>query len=305
MNPPISGSRVTHDVLGVLTSACQIVGLDPDHAELIRRGENSTFRLRGQQVVVRVARADAGAGATAAKELQVARWLASEGLPAIEPLAGITQPLEVDGRTVTFWSELGALEYGGYPEIARTLRRLHSLPVPSHIPLEPLAPFDQVSDRISAAVTLPERDRAWLHDRLCELEGRYRAERPGRLPECVVHGDASAGNIVRCGGRTVLLDLERVSVGPPEWDLVSTAIDHTTFGILSAAGYEEFCRRYGTDVTASEGFELLRDTRELRITCWIAQHAAANPGAQDEAERRVACLRGLRGPRPWEWTALF
>jgi hypothetical protein len=51
------------------------------------------------------------------------------------------------------------------------------------------------------------------------------------------------GNVVATDdGEVFLLDLERFSVGPPEWDLVATAIDHTTFGILSHDGYKRFCQ---------------------------------------------------------------
>ncbi|PRY31701.1 phosphotransferase family enzyme [Umezawaea tangerina] len=45
-----------------------------------------------------------------------------------------------------------------------------------------------------------------------------------------MHGDAWVGNVVATDdGQVVVLDLERCSVGPPEWDLVSTAIKYTSF----------------------------------------------------------------------------
>jgi hypothetical protein len=103
-------------------------------------------------------------------------------------------------------------------------------------------------------------------------------------------------------GQVLLLDLERCSVGPPEWDLVSTAVKHVTYGQLDDAGYQRFCDAYGRDVTTWEHFELLRDLRELRMTTYVAQHAAGDADFRREAELRVACLRGLRGGRPWAWT---
>ncbi len=69
--------------------------------------------------------------------------------------------------------------------------------------------------------------------------------------------------------------------------------------------YDEFCQEYGSDVTEWEGFELLRDARELRITCWMAQLATENPQAQEQAALRVACLRGNHGARPWPWKPIF
>jgi aminoglycoside phosphotransferase (APT) family kinase protein len=113
---------------------------------------------------------------------------------------------------------------------------------PDDLGLEPLAPFTQLAKRVTAATTLSPDDRDWLQSRLADLEQRYTTALPAGLPHGIVHGDASAGNVVATeDGQVFLLDLERFSVGPPEWDLVATAIDHTTFGILSHDGYEEFC----------------------------------------------------------------
>ncbi len=292
--------------LPALEAACSRVGLDAHGAEPIRFGENALYRLPGQGVVVRVARLGPGARSTATKEVRVSRWLANHQLAAVRALEGVQQPVDVDGRIVTFWEELPPHRYGSYPEIARALRQLHALPVPDDLELEPLAPFTQLAKRVTAATTLSPDDREWLQSRLADLEQRYANALPPGLPHGIVHGDASAGNVVATDdGQVFLLDLERFSVGPPEWDLVATAIDHTTFGILSHDGYEEFCEEYGADVTEWEGFELLRDARELRITCWMAQLATEHPEAQEQAALRVACLRGKHGPRPWPWKPVF
>ncbi|WP_245887492.1 phosphotransferase family protein [Umezawaea tangerina] len=82
---------------------------------------------------------------------------------------------------------------------------------------------------MDAATTLTKADRTWLSEHLESLQGRY-ANLPLGLPHCVVHGDAWVGNVVATDdGQVVVLDLERCSVGPPEWDLVSTAIKYTSF----------------------------------------------------------------------------
>jgi aminoglycoside phosphotransferase (APT) family kinase protein len=292
--------------LSVVVTACEQVGLDPAKIEPIRFGENALYRLDGQQVVVRVARRAPAALATATKEVRVSQWLATHQVSAVRALEGAQQPVEAEGRIVTFWHELPPHRYGSYPEIAQSLRRLHALPVPTDFRLEPLAPFTQLDERVTAATTLSRDDRDWLQDKLATLGQRYNHALPPGLPHSVVHGDASAGNVVATtDGQVFLLDLERISIGPPEWDLVATAIDHTTFGILSEEGYKEFCQHYGADVMEWEGFELLRDVRELRISCWMAQLATENPQAQADAELRVACLRGKHGPRPWPWRPVF
>ncbi|MEV0585927.1 phosphotransferase [Nonomuraea sp. NPDC050310] len=73
---------------------------------------------------------------------------------------------------------------------------------------------------VDQAVTLAERDRAWLRERLADLRSRWEALQPG-LPHSVVHGDAWVGNVVATeDGQVVLLDPERCSAGPPEWEAV-------------------------------------------------------------------------------------
>jgi aminoglycoside phosphotransferase (APT) family kinase protein len=117
-----------------------------------------------------------------------------------------------------------------------------------------------------------------------------------------VHGDAWGGNIVATDdGQTFLLDLERCSIGPPEWDLVSTAVRHTSFAWLPEPAYKSFCHRYGHDVITWPGYEILRDIRELRMALYRVQRAAEYPEEQGEAALRVACLRGRSGARPWAW----
>jgi hypothetical protein len=103
----------------------------------------------------------------------------------------------------------------------------------------------------------------------------------------------------------IFLDLERVAVGPPEWDLVHTAIKHHSFGWISANEYGSFCLAYGYDVTTSPGYPLLRDIREFRMTCMAAQLAAENDALTAQAAWRLSCIRGDRGPRPWSgWQAV-
>jgi aminoglycoside phosphotransferase (APT) family kinase protein len=281
----------------ILVAACEQVGLDADDAEAIRLGENAIFRLPGG-VVVRIARP--GQFAAAAKEVRVARWFTDHGVPAVRALTDVEQPIAVEQRPVTFWEELPPHRHGTVIEVADALRLLHDLPLPDGL-LGPLDPFVRLSERIDVGSTLPPDDRAWLRAHLAALRARYEAL-PEGLPSRVVHGDAWGGNIVTTdNGRTVLLDLERCSVGPPEWDLVSIALRQSSFNWLSAADYRSFTDRYGHDVTPWAGYELLRDIRELRMALYRVQRAAEAPGEQAEAQLRVSCLRGRHGPRPWAW----
>jgi Ser/Thr protein kinase RdoA (MazF antagonist) len=286
------------DLNATLEQACAIVGLKADNAEPIRLGENAIFRLPGG-IVVRISRP--GQQSAAKREVAVSRWLNDSGVPAVEALRDIRQPVEIDERSVTFWRELPAHQHGTLAQVAGVLKQLHALPAPAGLHLGKLDPFVRLAERIDSAATVPADDRAWLSARLVELQGEWRALAPG-LPTCVVHGDAWAGNVVATeDGRTVLLDLERCSIGPHQWDLVSTAVKYVTYGGIGQADYRQFCDAYGSDATAWSGFSVLRDIRELRMTSYVAQQAASDPSFEREARLRIGCLRGWCGPRPWGW----
>lgn len=289
------------DLLETLRLACQEVGVDSGDAEPISLGENAIFRVPGN-VVVRIARP--GQQAAARREVTVAMWMEDSDIPAVQALRDIPQPMEVGHRAVTFWRELPPHRGGTHAEIGTALRQLHAAPPPSHLDLGKIAPFVRLATRIDGATTLPADDRAWLQTYLAQLETQWHELPPGQA-WCVVHGDAHGGNIVATeDGRVVMLDLERTSFGPPEWDTAQTATYVTSFGWGSVDDYDGFCHAYGHDVTEWDGFSLLRSIRELRMTTWLAQLATTDASLKAQVEYRVACLRGQYGSRPWhDWVA--
>jgi hypothetical protein len=292
-------STASPEITAALSKACAAAGFDPAAAVPVRLGENAIFRLPGG-VIARISRP--GQHFAARREVAVSQWLNGAGIAAVTAIAGIAQPVEAGERSITFWEELPPHRHGTPAEVAGVLRRLHAQAIPDKPQLGTLDPFIRLDERISAAQTLSRDDRRWLQSHAAELKPRWSAVLPG-LAFCVVHGDAWAGNVVAAAdGTMILLDLERCSAGPPEWDLASTAVKHLTCGLISRAEYGQFCTTYGADVTAWEGYEVVRDIRELRMTSYIAQQAAANSTYAHEAQLRVDCLRGRSGPRPWPWT---
>lgn len=283
----------------ILLAACRQAGVDASHAELIRASENALFRLPGH-IVARVTRP--GQLAAATKEVRVARWLRSADLPVVEAVPDIDQPQVVEGRAVTFWRELQEHTAGTLPQLAMLLRRLHRVPLPD-FELPPLQPFVRQRERIAEATAIRDEDRAWLLDHLASLEVRY-ADLPPGQPCCAVHGDAWTGNVAVTSTGPVLLDLERFAVGPPEWDLTSTAVRYTTDGTCTAQEWAAYCDAYGSDVTTWAGYSILRDARELRRTTFALQMAPTRADIAAQASYRLACIQGLRGPRPWGWTAV-
>lgn len=281
----------------MLDDACAQVGISSVGAELLRDGENQIYRLPGK-VIVRINKP--GQEKVAAREVFLGRWLNDNGVRAVEPLP-VTQPVIALDHPVTFWHELPPQRPGTPHQVADTLKQLHALPIPDQFAQHKVAPFVRLHERVTGARWLPDVDRAWLLGHLADLETRW-AERPAGLPEALIHGDAWAGNVVDVDGQCVtLMDLERCSVGPPEWDLTSTACRLTSFGTLSTASYAEYCDAYGIDVTQWAGFQLFRDIRELRVTCFAAYVAQSRPALRNDAQLRVDSLRGRNGPRPWHW----
>ncbi|MCX0272770.1 aminoglycoside phosphotransferase family protein [Nocardia zapadnayensis] len=288
-------------LLGVAREACMDAGLADLGLVPIKISENAIYRLPQSRVVIRIAKP--GQRAAAERELLIAEWFRRNNVPAVEPADMPTTFVMVDDRPVTFWKELPPHRGGTAPEIAAALRGLHALSPPQF--LSEIDPFVRLAQRIDAATTLPAEDRQWLHQHLGNLRAAWSHRRAG-LPWGPVHGDAWEGNVVTTiEGTTLFLDLERTSIGPPEWDLTSTAIKHTSFGWTSAEQYTEFVAAYGYDVTQWTGFALLRDIREMRMTCMAVQAAAQEPERLHQAQLRVDSLRGRRGPRPWTgWEAI-
>jgi aminoglycoside phosphotransferase (APT) family kinase protein len=248
----------TEESFTVLREVVAAAGLSTEGAQPIQLAENDLWRLPAN-IVVRIARA--GQEAAAAREVAVTRWLAEHDVPAVRPLP-MEQPVHACGRAATFWEELPPHRHGTEVDLAPLLRRLHDLPKPSfHIGR--LDPFVRITDRLAAARSVSDDDREWLLHRLDDLRQEW-DHLPAGQPECVIHGDAWGGNCAVTADGAVLMDFERTSEGPPEWDLTSTAIEHDTFGTLSEAGYRRYCEAYGYDVMAWDGYPILRGIREDR-----------------------------------------
>ncbi|ROO88094.1 phosphotransferase family enzyme [Actinocorallia herbida] len=284
----------------MVAQARRHAGLAASRTTLIHRGEN--ILVGADDAVIRIGRVGEVPGTT--REVAFARWLEERKIPAVRPLP-IEQPIEVEGHPVTFWERLPAHRQARPAEIGEALRRLHAAAAPD-IGLPRLDPFARLPQRISAATTLTDDDRRWLTTRLSTLREQWNRQGLDAVPHSVIHGDIWAGNVVVLHGTSIpiMLDFERCSVGPAAWDLTSIAIKRTSFAWITDDEYMEFTSAVGDDVTASPHYDLLRDVRELRMTCYLGQHAAENPGtpAAQEAELRLQCLRGTHGPRPWPWT---
>jgi thiamine kinase-like enzyme len=282
-----------------LKQACAIAGIDADGARLLRLGSNAVYRLK-DLIVARVSRPGADIDHVA-RTVAVARWLESVGYPAVRAIH-VDQPIAADGHLVTFWQALSGDgdQYATTPEIAEILAKLHRLVAPEHLHLPPLAPFANAIQRIETNTWLPPGDRSFLSATLASMRDAYE-KLEFVLPQGVIHGDASVGNVLRdTQGHPVLIDLDGFAIGPREWDLALTAIYYDSFGWHTRDEYEQFARVYGFDIMQWPGYPVMRSVREFLMVTWVIQKAAESDQAAAEARKRISALRTGASRSDWE-----
>ncbi|GAA4936022.1 aminoglycoside phosphotransferase family protein [Streptomonospora halophila] len=258
-------------------------------------GANATFLAPAAHVVLRITSAEHTRRAL--REIRVAQWLLSEGIPVVRPLR--SSPVAVDGRVATLWEEIPDPTIASTGDLGEMLGRLHALEAPTQMELPALEPLAGVEDYLDSAEGLDADDMAFLRRQLEELRAAY-ARLDFALPAGPIHGDAHRKNIVRSGeGRVVMLDLERVSIGPREWDTI-VAATYAHLGWYTPEEYTAFITAYGSDVRNWAGFPTLLEIRKLRMTAWLCSRTGREPRLRAEATQRIATLRD--SSRSQEWT---
>ncbi|WP_343063714.1 aminoglycoside phosphotransferase family protein [Haloechinothrix aidingensis] len=282
----------------VLAAAARLAGLDATGAVVIRDGSNVMYRIPGG-IVARIG--PSGSQESAGRQVDVSRWLVASGLPVVRAIDYVPQPTMVGNRPVTWWEQLPEHRSATTGELGALLRSLHTLNPPTQPELPSFDPFAGLGERIAEARHVPDQERTWLARRVEDLREQLQQL---RLDEAggVIHGDAWQGNVaVSEVTAPVLLDLEHVSRGHPDWDLIPVAVDYTDFARLSSADYEDFVTAYGGhDVTATAAFRVLADIQQLRWVIFVLGKAATSSQAAHETHHRIACLRGDIA-RPWTW----
>ncbi|MEU2679582.1 aminoglycoside phosphotransferase family protein [Streptomyces sp. NPDC007107] len=282
--------------------ACRIAGLSAEGAELIHITVNAVFRLNSAPVVARVAGPQLGVQ-DSTLVVDLARWLENQDLP-ITRLAALTvdQPvITASGVPVTFWRYLPPRP-GPQPtpaELAGPLRRLHALSPPEEFPLPAWDPLRVARDRLRRAPDdIPSAGLAFLHD----LADRVAAELPTlpfALPRTVIHGDAHIGNMLRTpGGHTVLCDLDFMSLGPPEWDLVPELVGCLRYG-RPWADYQRLVDAYGFDPRGWGGLPTLIRVHALNVLTVVLPLLRTHPALCVEWQRRVQAMSDGIETGPW------
>jgi aminoglycoside phosphotransferase (APT) family kinase protein len=281
--------------LEALVAAAESVDLVADGATLIRIGSNAVFRFTSKPIVGRVA-PDLAKLESASRELAVADWLESAGVPAVRAVK-VEQPLTANGRVVTLWESASEkIEYGDTGELARLLLELHSLDPPMWLPVHD--PLGKAVERIAALDSVEVTDRDFLQVRFEELASAY-LDLEFDLAPGVIHGDANVGNVIRDReGRAILADLDGFAIGPREWDLILTALYFERFGWHTESEYALFTETYGYDVMKWSGYSTMRDLRELLMVAWLAQSVRSDAGRRELA-KRIETLRADGSRTDW------
>ncbi|KOG09963.1 MULTISPECIES: phosphotransferase enzyme family protein [Streptomyces] len=261
-------------------------GLPVAEARLLALGENAVFAVGG--LVVKVGR-DAELFERAERELALASWLETAGVPAVR--AAEEKPRPVEGHPVTVWHRLPDAVRPTEPrDLAPLLRAVHALPEPADLVLPRRDLLGGVERWLRlAGDAIDPADAAFLRERRDSFAPAAAALTP-RLTPGPIHGDALPRNVHVGPDGPVLVDLETFSSDLREHDLVVLALSRDRYG-LDPAAYDAFTEAYGWDVREWEGCAVLRGARETASCAWVAQHAPANPKALAEFERRVASLR--------------
>jgi hypothetical protein len=290
--------RLTREKLhAVLAAIGTTTGLDPAGAELIKFTNNAVFRLAKSPAVVRIA------GSSAIREtigtvVQVATWLAEQDIPAVRLWPGTSQPVNAAGHLATIWQLVPPV--GPRPtgtDLADLLLRFHALAAPA-FPLPPWEPFREIRQRLSEPEGLDPLDRAFLLQRCDELEAEL-ADVRYVLPGGVIHGDPFLGNLIPGSRGPVLCDFDSTCVGPREWDLTPIAVGKLRFN-YPHDDHSLVAATYGFDVTAWDGFTVLRRIRELKLVTSVVPILRSNPSIREQWHHRLTTFKRDDAEAKWE-----
>lgn len=267
---------------------------------LLRAGMNALFSAG--EVVLRVGRTTVDPAC--ASGLQ--RVLAAHGVRFARQIDSL--PAGADGLSVIAQERLEASGEIDWRVVGDIVRRVQDIdpdevagvvPVPScttfrHWQLAPL--LDEVSG--DATLRLDDDDVAALRRGLQRVGDWAAVVTSGREPVVLCHGDVHPGNVLATGEGSVLLDWDLLCTGPAAWDHSALLTWETRWG--GAAGtYAAFAEGFGRDLRDDPLATSLADGRLLAATLMRLRAGRHDPGALEEARRRLRYWRGEPDAPAW------
>ncbi len=281
----------------VAREACLEAGLSPSGIQAVHEHATAVFVHKPAGVVIRVSSTAQDQNA-ALRAVAMTGWLVGHGFPATAPAPGLP-PIQVRGRTVTFWRYYPQLRHEPPPagHLGYLLRDLHRLPQPP-IALPPYPPLKDLAEALTDNGALAREDKAWLLERRAELVSAYQ-HMSTVLGTGLIHGDAYPGNMLWDGDRVILSDWDEVATGARELDLINIYLQGKRFG-RPHQELRAFATAYGYDVTLWPGFSLLIEMRSLHtLGSFIRLAAAGSESAQTELAHRIYTLKAGQADARW------
>lgn len=217
----VTDARVLHDLFSV------VVHLAP--APVVARIPTVLPGNRGLDALARRQRS----------ELDVAQWLAEQGMPVIAPSPTVPrEPVERDGFSMTFW-QFVSQDPDKVPDYAVNSERVADLHAalrdyPGPLSFLSSAEPDFVTDSLALLGDRPDLlgpadlDRARREWTVLEPLVRSRAAFEQAFPGIdlqPIHGDSPPANIFAGVDGDLFSDFELVTLGPIEWDLAALGPD--------------------------------------------------------------------------------
>ncbi|MBU9765793.1 phosphotransferase [Mycobacterium sp. TNTM28] len=219
------------------------------------------------------------------RELDVAAWLDSQGVPVVAPAPQLPRsPVRRGGFGMTFWDLADvAADHEPYSAVPMAqAATLHAALARYPQELAFLTPFNRslgglIGALDDAPVLLPSDIRrargeyAVLRSALAD-----RAAFHSRFPDVsvqTIHGDGPALNVIRTTDGVRFSDFEDVTCGPVEWDLALAGPvewDLALAGPAAVAEYDDAAREFGLRTTNPEVQRLVDAAATLMMVSCVS-----------------------------------
>lgn len=267
----------------IAAKAAARLGRNASSTTHVRTGTNALYRC--EDIAVRVC-APGYDPINLAQQLELISYLRTCGFPT--PAMIGDGPLSVDGTLVTAWEWIDTRGAVTAHEVGNLTRDFHKITAHYQGPVPEWNPLERASSRLAtAADSLPPSDSAMLRRQIESLADATRHDH--HVPWGIVHGDMHDGNVLASRRGLLLLDFERFSHGPLEWDLAQRVVGASFFTGASTDEWHEFLGGYGGFET-SPAFDALVLTRALVMTTWLLT-LPRGPRVDQERQSRLEFWR--------------
>ena len=266
-------------------------------------GEHLVVADRDKGLVARLRPADEASAGAASRNLRAISAAADAGAPVLSP--AWPEPLLVTHNardwTATLWP-LAADRLVTYDEMADCLRRFHDADPPDGLTGWLELCYGQVRDHARSLRTLQPAPSEGVVEACVSLADQSMSRLEALVegsPRVLVHGDSHPANMLEWNGRVVACDLDRLSVGPPEADLVIPLSHSRTYPGADPDAGENLVRAYRRPVNR-ELLDAATDARGVYKTvglvrCWDELHARESLAQRLHAVRSRGKFARLHG----------